>query len=363
MRWLKTKAYQLLHHVLIRMGHSDFSASSTIKAVAKENKVFRDIPIVKRISYYKKGYLTPTIIRKNELKGKGYFLPEIEYYKLHPINGAYSHWIDDKLTLYYILAPFKQYLPELYLQVEKDGIHFLPDFNQEARSPEAILEFIKKKECLAFKPLNSSGGVGFKKIEYVEGIFRKNHQMISEKELLEQLFSSESYVLSEFIFPQEDIARINPFSTSTIRLIVLHDDDDVVRIGGAYIRFGTKEGITDNLSGGGFMAAVDTESGKIIGPGIYGKYRGFEKVYVHPDTKEVIGGQIKDWHNILKVIHDIAHYLPQIKYVGYDIAVTNESFKIIEANSLQEVINFDTYFDLPENDAMKVFFEKRIRKD
>ncbi|WP_276911949.1 hypothetical protein [Hallella colorans] len=46
-------------------------------------------------------------------KTRKQYLSTAEYASLHPLNGAYSTWIDDKLTLKYILHGTEagQYMP------------------------------------------------------------------------------------------------------------------------------------------------------------------------------------------------------------------------------------------------------------
>ncbi len=55
------------------------------------------------------------------------YLSDFDYIQLHPINGVYSRWIDDKLTIKFILHPFAEYLPEYFYHIYKNEILRLTD--------------------------------------------------------------------------------------------------------------------------------------------------------------------------------------------------------------------------------------------
>ena len=53
----------------------------------------------------------------------------------------------------------------------------------------------------------------------------------------------------------------------------------------------------------------------------------------HPDTNVRLEGYLPNWQLITEKIVEISSYLPQLRYMGYDVVVTQEGFKIIEINS------------------------------
>ena len=44
--------------------------------------------------------------------------------------------------------------------------------------------------------------------------------------------------------------------------------------------------------------------------------------------------QIPHWDEVIAAIREICAHYPQLRYLGFDIAVTEDSFRIIEINSL-----------------------------
>ena len=46
----------------------------------------------------------------------------------------------------------------------------------------------------------------------------------------------------------------------------------------------------------------------------------------------MVGMRIPMWDKVLEVVTKAAKRIPQIRYVGWDIAITNSSIEIIEGN-------------------------------
>jgi hypothetical protein len=54
----------------------------------------------------------------------------------------------------------------------------------------------------------------------------------------------------------------------------------------------------------------------------------------HPDSGESFDIQIPRWEQITDKLEQICRDYPQLRYWGFDVAVTEDSFKILEINSL-----------------------------
>ena len=76
---------------------------------------------------------------------------------------------------------------------------------------------------------------------------------------------------------------------------------------------------------------IDSETGVIKTTGVD---RDFKRYVVHPDSGKVIPGfKIPSWNNIVSAIKKAAHYVPTVRYVGWDIAVgKNGEVIMIEGN-------------------------------
>lgn len=110
------------------------------------------------------------------------YLSSAAYCGMHPINGEYSKWIDDKLTLKYLTYGTKaDIMPRYYYSIRSDGrIDRLPDAPEDGvASAEAVLELLRREGCLAVKQTAGSGGAGFYKAEYIDGRYILNGEELS----------------------------------------------------------------------------------------------------------------------------------------------------------------------------------------
>ena len=90
--------------------------------------------------------------------------------------------------------------------------------------------------------------------------------------------------------------------------------------------------------------SVNVATGDIMSPVLYGKLKNNEEAKVHPDSGEAFKGKIKGWDQIKSQILAIGDYYPELSYMGYDLAVTDDGFRILEINSLQDFINTNCLF-------------------
>ncbi len=347
--------------ILIRRGYSYISARNYAKGIRRELERKSDLSYWFRIKSIKKGYYSLTYKELLEKKTNQYLIPEFKYYRLHPVNGYYTRWIDDKITIRYILAPFKEYLPDYYYQVNKDNVVGLPDLPDDSKLDFAsIINLLKEKRVLACKPYSGSGGDGFTRLEYKNEGFIINNNGISEKDLIIWLENSNGYCITEYVQSEDSLRAINPFSTTTVRILTVRVNNETHIVSG-FVRFGTsKSGTVDNIGQGGLMAAIDTNTGKIITHGYMSRKVNFKQWTHHPDTGKAIEGQLKHWNMINEKLKEMGNYHPQLIYIGYDIAITNSGFKIIEMNSLQDILNLEVQMDIPVNDTYAKFIQDKI---
>lgn len=354
---------RIIYSGLRLKGITTFNAMQITKVIRKDLTRFPEVSLLAKFRGYFDGYLTDTNLRRHEIKDGGYFIPELKYFNCHPINGAYSSWIDDKLILKYILAPFSEFLPIYYYHLTENNIYYLDESqkNEEA-SISSIIKLVRAKKKLAIKPLNSTGGAGFLKLEFENESYKINNDIITETELYKQLGALKNHLVCEFVEPETSLMRINPYSTNTMRINVVRYNNKTYIIS-AYIRFGTsKSGIVDNITNGGIFTAVDIVTGKYDGPARGGKATRYKTFECHPDTAMEFNGTIKNWALVKQKIDEIGNYVPHLIHMGYDIAITDDGFKILEINSLQELLNVETYFSLPIQPVMVDFYDNLFKE-
>jgi hypothetical protein len=122
--------------------------------------------------------------------------------------------------------------------------------------------------------------------------------------------------------------RLNPTSVNTLRIVTYLDEAHVVHTLARVLKIGNG-GEVDNFKAGGMYTLLD-EQGVVQFPAIDGDDRVFE---VHPVSgTPIIGFEVPNWLAVQNLVDTIAQEVPQIRYVGWDIAVTPEGAAVIEGN-------------------------------
>lgn len=186
---------------------------------------------------------------------------------------------------------------------------------------------IQCKRKIIAKPLFGSSGVG---------IFIPD---VSDDEKVRQTYNllhdDKNYFCEEYFIQTGVLHDINPSSVNTLRIYTLNVCGKV-HIMGAFVRFGGKDSIVDNIHSGGISCMIDVPTGVICRPGV--NLKG-EEVLFHPATGKLICGiKIPQWDKIIQTVNDAALIHPEIGYTGWDLAVSADAVCLIEAN---EQGNFD----------------------
>lgn len=290
------------------------------------------------------------------------YVSDFDYYRLHPINGPYSHWIDDKLIIRYILHPFSKFLPKYYYHIINGEILRLPDCPKDhGQTIDDLIHLLRSEKKLAAKLFAGSGGAGFVKLSWEDDRFMVNNKQASLDELL-HLFQEWLQVyyggrlITEYIMPNQALSEKNGYNPSSLRVSVIRNRNEDPKIMDAYIRFGTqKTGAIDNQSSGGITCRIDLTNGNYFDGVIYEEHIKKDCKY-HPDTKELLEGEIPNWFLIKEKIIEVSQFIPQVIYMGYDIMVTDDGFKIIEINSHQAIAYTQSNTPLLVNERTKDFF-------
>ena len=270
------------------------------------------------------------------------FLSTVQYYKMHPINGLHSKWIDDKVTLKYLChgTAMQEYMPKYYYEInEKGNVIPLMDCPQGDRTVQSIINTLKDKEILAIKLIAGSIGEGFIKAEFINGKYFLNGQEFCEAELIEKIKSLRNYLITEYLHPHKDLAKFCPNTCNTIRYLIGRMSDGTVKMLKSFIRFGTiKSGFVENYNAGGVLCYIDGKGAFNGGNAVDLTTRLNIKITEHPDTNEKLSGKIPFWDKIVESAKILGEIFPQMQYLGVDYVITDkEQVKIIEINSLSSL--------------------------
>lgn len=321
----------------------------------------RELSWHQKIWAYKRGFLAYRITEYG-LNDQNYhhYLPDFAYYRLHPINGRFHFWIDDKLTLKYVLHPFDEYLPRYYFYLDSNGqiIRLMDCPSHYGETLDDILTLLREKGLLAVKLTGGSRGQGFSRMAYQEGQYILNEEPMTSIAMKAFLARQERCLITEWLSSHHDLSRIWNGATSSVRVVVYRNKAGKTRIAGAYIRFATSlSGMVDNISAGGLSAVVDVASGSFHDGRVFRENK-MDPIQVHPDSGVDIAGNLPFWEDIKSTLYAVGEYLPNFKYMGYDIVISDDGFKIIEINSLPAIDILSCYSPLLADPDLADFFRE-----
>lgn len=187
---------------------------------------------------------------------------------------------------------------------------------------EDFQKLMEEKGRLFVKPIDGMCGRG-------AYILRKDEA----KNLMETLqkLKSEEAIVEEVVCQHQEMAEFNDTSINTLRVVTMLKPNNKVQIMAALVRLGRKGQVVDNFHNYGIAALIDIETGIIKTTGVD---RDFKRYVVHPDSKKPIPGfRIPSWEKIVDVVTQVAGVIPEVRYVGWDLAIGRDGEIImIEGN-------------------------------
>lgn len=269
------------------------------------------------------------------------YLRTAQYYAMHPLNGQFSHWIDDKLTLKYLCAgtSLDKYMPKYYYQIDSNGrMLALPDAPPQNAccAAENIVQLLETLGELALKRVSGSLGEGFYKAAYKEGVYYLNDTKYSKDELIKRVGELKDYLITEYLHPHKDLVPFCADTANCIRYLVGRNEKGEMQLIKSFIRLGTKaSGFVENYNAGGVLCYI-LEDGNFESGNLFDSASGKNQaIYTHPDTGVKLKGHIPLWNEIQKAAEMFGNHFPQMTYLGIDFVVTNKNeAKILEINSL-----------------------------
>ena len=290
------------------------------------------------------------------------FLSDYQYHWLNRINNGYQIWINDKTTTRYVMEPYKQYLAKYYYDIIKMSgetcIKALQDIPEGFEASfDGIFKLLRQEKLLALKPSAGTHGDGFYRMEYADGKYLINGKEMTEDEIVGMISGFKSvYVITEYLFMHHELKKIYPNAVNTIRVAVVNQSAYEPKIMQTYMRIGSsKSGFTDNVGYGGICAKIDTATGRYYCPEQLRDHK-FTPCPKHPDTGVEIEGIVPNWDYMCEGVLNICRFMPELEYLGFDIAITDDGFKIIEIN-----IHQDLHKVAEHSPEFKQFYQDKLK--
>lgn len=188
-------------------------------------------------------------------------------------------------------------------------------------SEEDFAKFLEGRGDIICKPIDGSSG---------QGILKCTPEEYGDpKALYQRLREAGIGIVEDKVIQHPAIAALCPTSVNTIRVATLLGDkkEGIVY---AYIRIGNGK-VMDNVDCGGMAAPVDIETGVITG---VGANKAGETYEIHPMTgTKIPGTQIPYWEDVKTMCLNAMHVVPQVRFVAWDVAITEDGPVFIEGNS------------------------------
>lgn len=247
----------------------------------------------------------------------------------------YIRDFDDKLKFNQI---FRDYIGREYI----DAAHC---------SDEEFEKYCKGKEAIFCKPTDSCSGMGiYKKINLkeVEDV-NKLHKFMIDNDLF----------CEDIIVQHEEMNKLNLNSINTIRITTITKD------GVAYpmysvLRMGINNATVDNVGSGGIYTVLD-ENGTIKNPCWSDKT--ISTYTEHPTTGfKLIGFKVPMYKEAVELVKKAAVLHEHVRYVGWDIAITDKGPIIVEGNQLPGYDMPQNYFVTNSDTGLLPEFEKILGK-
>jgi hypothetical protein len=179
--------------------------------------------------------------------------------------------------------------------------------------------FVSRHGAVMVKVTDSLMGTGIEKYE-ANGI-------TDYEALHRRLLDNRQFLVEEFITQHARMAALSPSSVNTLRMITFFDGSRVHVLEGV-LKIGNGADV-DNYGQGGMYTVLD-EAG-------VARYPAFDKhsrtYAVHPLTgAPIVGFEVPLYDRVISTLHEVGRVVPEIPYVGWDIAIAPDGIVVIEGN-------------------------------
>lgn len=266
----------------------------------------------------KRGFM-PEQVAQMGLTEENYrdYISAKDYAFLRPLNGTYSKWITDKVTIHTIFKPFRQYMPAVYYQLSKryDETQIIPLYDDNAGDTwDDVLELIREKKAVTAA---ASNGAYASTVEYRDGSFWFDGKKLSKQNLEKKL---ESFFATIVI--KEKIETSDLVDNGVLNLIVFNEFGDNPTIGDAFFVFDEYETKTLNILSQRKSDSLEEEDV------LDDKFRKVRAEAVDACDGSWRGGKVPYWDEITEVIDRMCRFVPQLEFFGAEIVIRPEGFCI-----------------------------------
>lgn len=179
--------------------------------------------------------------------------------------------------------------------------------------------FLEKNKTAIVKPVDGEGGKGVEKIEDIN---------LNENRILyEKLVKNKQNIVEQCIIQHKELNELYSGSVNSLRMFTFYKEGKTYFLQ-AILKIGNG-GVVDNFSSGGMYAYVD-ENGYVYTEAIDREDNIFAE---HPISKhKIVGFKVPMFKEAIELVKEAAKVVPEVRYVGWDVAISDNGPMIIEGN-------------------------------
>lgn len=190
-------------------------------------------------------------------------------------------------------------------------------------TPETFSSFVCGLEKAILKPTDGERGEGIRIIgipKDAKSIVRLYNSLKGKKYLVEQ------------VIVQHPSIAFGRKSVNTIRMYTLLDKYGKAHLLKSVLRIGAPGSDVDNYHCGGSIWPLNAEHGFVETPGKTLAVT-IPIFNLPPDNQFMLGFHVPNYQQAVEIVIKAAEQIPQVRYIGWDVAITHDGVSIIEANS------------------------------
>lgn len=294
---------------------------------------------------YQAGYTDYSLFqmdRANAKQRKTYVTRGVNDRLVSRFNDAgYRHLFENKDEFN---ARFSAFLGRGWMRIARTDE---PDYDEKAET-DKLAAFCAGKQEIVCKPRDGMCGKG------VEILRIADYADIPT--LYAYLQSVGAGVVEDVIVQHPDMAALYPGSINTLRMVTINNGRKVTLVL-AICRIGNG-GRVDNFLHGGVMTRIDIDTGTLRYVCVDQQNNTYE---THPITgTRFVGYPIPMWQQCVELAKRAAEVVPQVGYVGWDLAVTPDGPVLVEGNEFPGHCLYQLPPHTPDNYGLLPLFEKAI---
>lgn len=250
------------------------------------------------VDYLKGNYINLSSEEKKNYLTKRNYVRLVKYLN----KRGYQMIFHDKIVFNRI---FKDYIGRDFIDIREVGY-------------KGFKKFVTGKENVFAKKHNSFGG---------DGVTKVNIAGEDLKVLFNQLYNNKQYLIEDTLIQNEYLDWINPKAVNNVRLVTLLKDGEV------YVVFKTlriNAGSEEVISCHDIYMTLDDE-GNVLGNVVDDECNIYKK---HPVTGfKFKGAKIPHMDKALELVKSAAKLVLEMRWIGWDVAITEDGAAIIEGNN------------------------------